>query len=123
MGQISSAAKSATRLHRPPPSAFLSSSSASPHLDAGRRSAAAGLLILSRSFLFEVWYPSPGVTFLNRMISCSEDVLREISLNTVGSINSKDTAFISADEESRASVDIKDTEKIPEIFLTLKSCF
>ncbi|KAL5769668.1 hypothetical protein ACOSP7_013822 [Xanthoceras sorbifolium] len=53
----------------------------------------------------------------------SEDVLREISLNAAGSINSEDTAFISADEESRASVDLEDTEKFPEIFLTLKESF
>ncbi|KAK4835032.1 hypothetical protein QYF36_004245 [Acer negundo] len=53
----------------------------------------------------------------------NEAVLREISLNTAGSINSEDTAFISADEESRASVDLEDTEKIPEIFPTLKESF
>ncbi|XVE90612.1 hypothetical protein DITRI_Ditri20bG0091700 [Diplodiscus trichospermus] len=52
-----------------------------------------------------------------------EDVLREISLNTAGSVNSEDTAFISADEESRASVDLEETEKHPEIFQTLKESF
>ncbi|XVF41486.1 hypothetical protein PTKIN_Ptkin01aG0283400 [Pterospermum kingtungense] len=52
-----------------------------------------------------------------------EDVLREISLNTAGSMNSEDTAFLSADEESRASVDIEETEKHPEIFQTLKESF
>ena len=53
----------------------------------------------------------------------SEDVLREISLNTAGSMNSEDTAFVLADEESRASVDLEETEKHPEIFQTLKESF
>ncbi|KAJ9169262.1 hypothetical protein P3X46_017470 [Hevea brasiliensis] len=53
----------------------------------------------------------------------SEDVLKEISLSTTGSMNSEDTAFISADEESRASVDLEETEKHPEIFQTLKESF
>lgn len=53
----------------------------------------------------------------------SEDVLKKISLNTAGSINSEDTAFVSADEESRASVDLEDTEKFPVIFSTLKESF
>ncbi|KAI5555005.1 hypothetical protein POPTR_019G054200v4 [Populus trichocarpa] len=53
----------------------------------------------------------------------SEDVLREISLNTTGSMNSEDTSFISADDESRASVDLEDAEKHPEIFQTLKESF
>lgn len=52
-----------------------------------------------------------------------EDVLREISLNTTGSMNSDDTSFISADEESRVSVDLNDTDKHPEIFLGLKESF
>ncbi|KAJ0014623.1 hypothetical protein Pint_21253 [Pistacia integerrima] len=53
----------------------------------------------------------------------SEEVLREISLNTAGSLNSEDTAFVSADEESRASIDLEETEKSPEIFQTLKESF
>ncbi|KAJ8747914.1 hypothetical protein K2173_012804 [Erythroxylum novogranatense] len=53
----------------------------------------------------------------------SEDVLREISLNTTGSMNSEDTAFISADEESRPSVDHDETEKHPEIFQKLNDSF
>ncbi|KAJ8753056.1 hypothetical protein K2173_011824 [Erythroxylum novogranatense] len=53
----------------------------------------------------------------------SEDILREVSLNTTGSMNSEDAAFISADEESRTSVDRDDTEKHPEIFQTLKDSF
>lgn len=53
----------------------------------------------------------------------SDEVLREISLNTAGSIHSEDTAFLSADEESRPSVDLEDPEKLPEIFSTLKESF
>ncbi|KAJ6348583.1 hypothetical protein OIU77_006208 [Salix suchowensis] len=53
----------------------------------------------------------------------SEDVLREISLNTTGSMNSEDISFISADDESRAAVDLEDAEKHPEIFQTLKESF
>ncbi|XP_021282751.1 probable protein phosphatase 2C 33 [Herrania umbratica] len=53
----------------------------------------------------------------------SEDVLREISLNTAGSMNTEDTAFVSADEESRASVDLEETEKHLEIFQALKESF
>lgn len=53
----------------------------------------------------------------------SGDVLREISLNTTGSMNSEDTPFISADEESRVSVDLEETDKTQEIFQTLKDSF
>ncbi|KAJ4721546.1 putative Protein phosphatase-2c [Melia azedarach] len=53
----------------------------------------------------------------------SDEVLREISLNTAGSINSEDTAFVSADEESRASVDLEETDKFPEFFQKLKESF
>ncbi|MBA0568533.1 hypothetical protein Golob_006025 [Gossypium lobatum] len=53
----------------------------------------------------------------------SEDVLREISLNTAGSVNSEETALISADKDSRASVDLDVTEKNPDIFKTLKESF
>lgn len=53
----------------------------------------------------------------------TDDVLREISLNT-GSMNSDDaTSFLSADEEFRASTDVDGTEKQPEIFHTLKESF
>ncbi|KAK8541825.1 hypothetical protein V6N13_137587 [Hibiscus sabdariffa] len=52
-----------------------------------------------------------------------EDVLREISLNTAGGMNTEETALLSADEESRASVDLDETEKLPEIFKTLKESF
>ncbi|XP_044483394.1 probable protein phosphatase 2C 33 isoform X2 [Mangifera indica] len=53
----------------------------------------------------------------------SEDVLREISLNTAGSLNSEDTPFVSADEESRPSIDLEEVEKSPVIFQTLKESF
>ncbi|KAK6911746.1 PPM-type phosphatase-like domain [Dillenia turbinata] len=53
----------------------------------------------------------------------SEDVLREISMNTPGSMNSEDTPFISADEESRTSFDLEETEKQPEFFQSLKESF
>ncbi|KAK9292435.1 hypothetical protein L1049_020406 [Liquidambar formosana] len=53
----------------------------------------------------------------------SEDVLKEISLNTTGSMNSEDTSVIAHDEESRASIDLEETEKQPEIFQTLKESF
>lgn len=52
-----------------------------------------------------------------------DEVVREISLNTNGSMNSEDTSFVSADEESRVSVDLEETEKHPEIFQTLKESF
>ncbi|XVF56406.1 hypothetical protein PTKIN_Ptkin06aG0118100 [Pterospermum kingtungense] len=53
----------------------------------------------------------------------TEDVVKEISLNTAGSMNSEDTAFMSADEESKASEDLEEAEKHPEIFQTLKESF
>uniref|UniRef100_A0A7C9E300 protein-serine/threonine phosphatase n=1 Tax=Opuntia streptacantha TaxID=393608 RepID=A0A7C9E300_OPUST len=52
----------------------------------------------------------------------SEEVLREISLNS-SSINSEEASFISADEEPRVSIDDAETEKQPEIFQTLKESF
>ncbi|KAL6346431.1 hypothetical protein AAG906_033227 [Vitis piasezkii] len=56
-------------------------------------------------------------------VNINEDVLKEISPNTTGSMNSEDTAFISADEESRPSIDLEETEKQPEIFQALKESF
>ncbi|XP_065873318.1 probable protein phosphatase 2C 33 [Euphorbia lathyris] len=54
----------------------------------------------------------------------TEDVLKEISLNTAGSMNSEDTsAFVSAEDELRASADLEETAKNPEIFQTLKESF
>ncbi|KAK2999051.1 hypothetical protein RJ639_024344, partial [Escallonia herrerae] len=53
----------------------------------------------------------------------SDDVLRGISLNTTGSMRCEETSFISADEESRASIDVEETEKQPELFQTLKESF
>lgn len=52
----------------------------------------------------------------------SEEVLREISLNC-SSVNSEEASFISADEESRVSVDLEETDKEPEIFEILKESF
>ncbi|MFQ6670971.1 hypothetical protein Gotur_035668 [Gossypium turneri] len=40
-----------------------------------------------------------------------------------GSVNSEETALISADKDSRASVDLDVTEKNPDIFKTLKESF
>ncbi|XP_024032444.1 probable protein phosphatase 2C 33, partial [Morus notabilis] len=51
------------------------------------------------------------------------DVLKEISLNTAGSMNSEDSALAFADEELRASIDIGEVEKRPEIFQTLRESF
>ncbi|XP_050384262.1 probable protein phosphatase 2C 33 [Argentina anserina] len=53
----------------------------------------------------------------------SEEVLKEISPNTAGSLNSDDTAFVSVDGDFRASIDNEDSEKYPEIFQTLKESF
>lgn len=53
----------------------------------------------------------------------SEEVLKEISLNTSGSLNSDGTPFVSVDEDFRASIDIEETDKHPEIFQTLKESF
>lgn len=50
--------------------------------------------------------------------SKSEEVMRDSS-----SMNSEDTSFISADEESRVSVELEETDKDPEIFQILKESF
>jgi len=52
----------------------------------------------------------------------SEDVLREISLNTGSSLYPEDAVLISA-EESRLSIDVEETEKHLEVFQTLKESF
>ncbi|PHU16573.1 putative protein phosphatase 2C 14 [Capsicum chinense] len=52
----------------------------------------------------------------------SEDVLREISLNTGSSLYPED-AFLIASEESRLSIDVEETEKHLEVFQTLKESF
>ncbi|GFZ14537.1 protein phosphatase 2C family protein [Actinidia rufa] len=52
-----------------------------------------------------------------------DEVLREISLNTAGSMNSEGISFVSADEDSRPSIDVEDMEKQSEIFHTLKESF
>lgn len=53
----------------------------------------------------------------------SEDVLREISINTTGSMSPGETAFISAGEQPRASAELEETEKQVEIFQALKESF
>ncbi|KAL8544697.1 hypothetical protein ACS0TY_005069 [Phlomoides rotata] len=53
----------------------------------------------------------------------SDEVLREVSLNTTGSMCNEDTPLFSADEESRPSIDVEETGKQPEIFQTLKESF
>lgn len=52
-----------------------------------------------------------------------EEVLKEISVNTAGSMNIEEAASASADEDSGVSVDAEETEKHPEIFETLKESF
>ncbi|KAL3650115.1 hypothetical protein CASFOL_006518 [Castilleja foliolosa] len=51
----------------------------------------------------------------------NEQVLRQVSLNTFGSLYSDGSSFIFADEESRALVDVD--EKHPETYQTLKDSF
>ncbi|KAL8099785.1 hypothetical protein AgCh_032153 [Apium graveolens] len=53
----------------------------------------------------------------------TDDVLREISLNGTGSLNSESTSFLNADEEPRASVVVEETEKHTNMFQTLKESF
>lgn len=52
----------------------------------------------------------------------SEDVLREISLNTGSSLYPEDAVLISA-EESRLSIDVEETKNHLEVFQTLKESF
>ncbi|XP_011077163.1 probable protein phosphatase 2C 33 [Sesamum indicum] len=53
----------------------------------------------------------------------SDEVLREVSLNTTGGLYSEDTSLLSADDEARASVDAEETGKQPDVFQTLKESF
>ncbi|XP_059665602.1 probable protein phosphatase 2C 33 [Cornus florida] len=53
----------------------------------------------------------------------SDDVLKKINLNNTGSMNSEGTSFVSSDAESKASIDVEEKEKHPEIFQTLKESF
>ncbi|KZV47659.1 protein phosphatase-2c [Dorcoceras hygrometricum] len=53
----------------------------------------------------------------------SDEVLREVSLNTAGSLCSVDDSSVSADEESRASIDVDEAGKNSEVFQTLKDSF
>ncbi|KAL0403375.1 UNVERIFIED_CONTAM: putative protein phosphatase 2C 33 [Sesamum radiatum] len=52
----------------------------------------------------------------------SDEILREVSLNTTGSLCT-DTSFLSADEEARASIDVGETGKDTDVFQTLKESF
>lgn len=54
-----------------------------------------------------------------------DDVLREISQNSMVSMNSEDmsASIVSVDEEARVSMDVEDAEKHPEVFQTLKESF
>ncbi|KAI3459135.1 hypothetical protein Pfo_015798 [Paulownia fortunei] len=53
----------------------------------------------------------------------SDEVLREVSLNNTGSLCSEDPSFLSADEDARASIDLEETGKQPEVFQALKESF
>nr|GMD31310.1 probable protein phosphatase 2C 33 [Ipomoea batatas] len=53
----------------------------------------------------------------------SQDVLREINLNSVDSLNSLDVSVITADEEPRASTDVEEVQKHPDRFPSLKESF
>ncbi|XP_073305300.1 probable protein phosphatase 2C 33 [Primulina huaijiensis] len=53
----------------------------------------------------------------------SDEVLREVSLNTAGCLCSEENSFVSADEEARASIDVDETGKTSEVFQTLKDSF
>ncbi|CAA2999015.1 probable phosphatase 2C 33 [Olea europaea subsp. europaea] len=53
----------------------------------------------------------------------SDEVRREVSLNGTDSWCSKDTSFLPPEESSRASIDLEETEKHPEVFQTLKESF
>ncbi|KAG8380316.1 hypothetical protein BUALT_Bualt06G0003000 [Buddleja alternifolia] len=53
----------------------------------------------------------------------SEEVLKEVSLNTAGSFCPEDTTLLPVAEEARASVDVEETAKHPEVFQTLKESF
>ncbi|KAL0358772.1 UNVERIFIED_CONTAM: putative protein phosphatase 2C 33 [Sesamum angustifolium] len=53
----------------------------------------------------------------------SDEILREVSLNTTGSLCTEDTSFLSADEEARASIDVGETGKDTDDFQTLKESF
>ncbi|KAL2482241.1 putative protein phosphatase 2C 33 [Forsythia ovata] len=50
-------------------------------------------------------------------------VAKRVSLNGTGGGYSEDTSFLSPDESARASIDLEETEKPPEVFRTLKESF
>ncbi|KAI3470352.1 hypothetical protein Pfo_027015 [Paulownia fortunei] len=53
----------------------------------------------------------------------SDEILREVSLNSMGSLCTEDASFLSADDEARVSIDVHETGKHPEVFQTLKKSF
>ncbi|XP_051121443.1 probable protein phosphatase 2C 33 [Andrographis paniculata] len=53
----------------------------------------------------------------------SDEILRDVSLNSTGSVWADDSSFQSTDEESRPSIDSKEIGKHPEVFHTLKESF
>ncbi|XP_073314946.1 probable protein phosphatase 2C 33 [Primulina huaijiensis] len=53
----------------------------------------------------------------------SDEVLREVSLNTAGSLGTGDNSSVSADEDARASIDVDEYGKNSEVFQTLKDSF
>ncbi|KAL9248280.1 hypothetical protein vseg_021622 [Gypsophila vaccaria] len=55
-------------------------------------------------------------------VNVKDEVVKDISINS-SDLNSADTSFTSADEESRVSVDVLDSEKQPDIFHVLKESF
>lgn len=53
----------------------------------------------------------------------SQDVLREINLNSVDSLNSLDVSVITADEEPRASTYVEEVQKHRDGFPSIKESF
>lgn len=52
-----------------------------------------------------------------------DDVLRDITVNSTGSVNSESTSFLASNEESRASLDVEGTENHDNMFQILKESF
>ncbi|TXG66538.1 hypothetical protein EZV62_007813 [Acer yangbiense] len=79
-----------------------------PHVDCYHLQSC-GFCGSSHSFTLRMWDVKENLPLVVSITG--EDVLREIGLNAAGSINSEDTAFVSADEESRSSTEkLDDTE-------------
>lgn len=56
-------------------------------------------------------------------VSVSEEVLKEVSVNSSSGKNSEEVSFASADEESQPSVDANETEKPYDVFQTLRESY